>query len=102
LRATESGENIGFTYISKGNYTLRGNVFSVQETEGFNVDNDRFPEGFVESIADLTNRSQSHYPASKGTLEKLEGGNKISILFQCNDTFSTSNCIGALKYIKVD
>lgn len=102
LRATESGDNIGFTNISKGNYTLRGNFFSVQETEGFNVDYEQFPEGFVESIAELTKRNQTQFPESKGTLEQLEGGNKISILFPCNDTFSSSNCIGALEYTKVD
>lgn len=102
LRVAENGGNIGFSYFSKGNYSLRGNVFSVQETAGFNVDNDRFPEGFVENIADLTNRSQSQYPESKGTLDQLEGGNKISIRFECNDTFTSSNCIGTLEYTKVD
>lgn len=106
LRNSEDGPNLGVAYFSKGTYTLRGEEFVIDRTEAARVNYEEFPEGFVPNIADLDPMDVSESAPAKGVLKQLEEGEKISIVFECNDMLSENNtinlCIGAQEYVKVD
>lgn len=106
LRNTQDGPNLGVAYYSKGTYTLRGQDFILNRTEAAGVNYEEFPEGYVASIADLDPMDVSESAPAKGTLSQLENGDKISILFECNDMLSENNtlnfCIGAQEFVKVN
>jgi hypothetical protein len=106
LRDTEDGPNFGVTYFSRGTYTPRGEEFSVSRSESYSLDYEKFPVGYAASVEDLDEQELTLFADSKGTLTKLNGGNKISILFECNDmlseNFTLLMCIGAQEYVKVD
>lgn len=106
LKNSEDGPNLGVAYYSKGTYTLRGEEFVIDRTEAAGVNFEDFPAGYVASVADLDPLGVSESAPSKGTLQQFEEGEKISILFECNDMLSENNtlnfCIGAQEYIKIN
>ncbi len=106
LRDTKDGPNLGVAYYSKGTYTLRGEEFITTSTEAAGVNYEEFPEGYADSLAELDPIEVSESAPSKGILKQMEEGEKISIVFECNDTFSENfillSCIGVQEYVKVD
>ncbi|WP_111668836.1 hypothetical protein [Algoriphagus litoralis] len=106
LRNSEDGPNLGVAYYSKGTYTLRGEDFVLNRTDAAGVNFEEFPEGYAPSLAELDPIDVSGSAPAKGTLSQLENGEKISILFECNDMLSENNtlnfCIGAQEFVKVD
>jgi hypothetical protein len=106
LRNSQDGPNLGVAYYSKGTYTLRGEEFVTDRTEAAGVNFEEFPEGYAPSLAELDPMDISESAPAKGTLSQLDNGEKISILFECNDMLSENNtlnlCIGAQEFVKVD
>lgn len=100
LRNSQDGPNLGMTYYSKGTYTLRGEEFTITLGESYGLDYEKFPEGYAASVEDLDQIDITQFSESKGTLNQLEGGERISILFECNDMLAM--CMGAQEYVKVD
>jgi hypothetical protein len=103
LRASKAGDVIGYLSHSKGAYSLRGEDLSVRATEYSSVNHETFPEGYVTRLADLEAQSMSaDFIESKGTLKRLDGGKKISILFECNDMIGLAMCTGELVYDRIE
>lgn len=99
-RNSKDGPNLGVTSYSKGTYSLRGEEFTVTFTESYAVDYEKYPEGIAPTVTDLDRQEASPSTVIEGTLNQLEDGAKISILYECNDILS--NCIGTQEYVKVD
>lgn len=103
LRESKNGPTLGYTFYQRSTYTLRGTSFSQTIQRAYGVDLDSFPEGFAENLQDLKEINPSGLKGPKGTLKRLENGNKISILFECNDTLGElASCLGELIYDKVE
>jgi len=105
LRESEHGDDLGYWGYSKGSYSLRGEDLVLKMTESFTLNHEDFPGGYAESLEDLEAQGLSaDFVESKGTLKRLNSGEKISLLFECNDMLSGyfSMCMGELVYDRVD
>ena len=102
LRETKDGPAIGYTYYQRSNYSLRGTSFSHTIQRAYRVDEDKNPEGFAEDLEDLISVDLGGYTGAKGTLRQLESGNKIALIFECNDTPGNAMCLGEQEYEKVN
>lgn len=83
-RESEAGERIGYTFYSKGTYTLDGIAFDLHQTQineaGF--DGPVIP---VDRMEDLPKRElRPEGLSSGGILRVLDGGNSLSIRMGCN------------------
>jgi hypothetical protein len=103
-RDSKAGDDLGFAGYYKGTYSLRGEDFNKRMTEWYSVNHEEFPEGYVERLEDLEAQSMSaQFIESKGTLKRLDGGEKIALLFECNDVIGHSAiCIGEEIFDRVD
>ena len=104
-RESEDGEDLGYSNYSKGTYSLRGEEFITQMTESSFANYEEYPDGYAENLNDLEAQEMSAESVElKGTLKRLDSGEKISILFECNDMLPgmLSNCIGEQVYDRVD
>ena len=105
LRESQNGSDLGYTYYAKGTYILRGEDFVAKVTETYQLDYEEYPDGYAESLEDLEAQELSaEFSESKGVLKRMNDGDKISLVFECNDmlTGMTSMCIGELVYDRVD
>jgi len=105
LRDEKNGDDLGYWGYSKGSYSLRGEDLVLRLTESFALNHEDFPGGYAERLEDLEAQGLSaDFVESKGTLKRLDSGEKISLLFECNDMLSGyfSMCMGELVYDRVD
>lgn len=104
MRGRKDGDDLGFASYYKGTYSLRGEDFNTRMTEAHSVNHEEFPEGYVERLEDLEAQSMSALSIElKGTLKRLDGGKKIALLFECNDTIGYSAmCMGEEIFDRVD
>jgi hypothetical protein len=104
MRDSKAGAVIGYSAHSRGTYSLSGEDFSMRRREAFSVNSEKFPDGYVASLADLEAQTLvANFVESKGTLKRLDSGKKISILFECNDILGpVAMCMGEQVYDRVD
>ncbi|WP_192347312.1 hypothetical protein [Algoriphagus sp. Y33] len=105
VRESQKDSDLGYSYHAKGTYLLRDENFSIAVTDVNAINYEEYPEGYAESLASLEAQEMStNYRESNGVLRKLENGNKLGIVFECNDTITGVQlmCIGELLYDKVD
>jgi hypothetical protein len=101
LRESESGSDLGYSYYIKGTYTLRGQELVTKVTESFALDYEAYPDGYAESLSDLEAQDiLPQYAESKGVLKRMNDGEKISLVFECNDILAS--CVGEQVYDRVD
>ena len=103
LRESQNGPDLGYSSYTKGTYMLQGQDFSVKRLESFSLDSENFPEGYTEDLEELTENELGPFAESKGTLKRINNGDKIAILFECNDVIGMlTMCIGEQVYDRVD
>ncbi len=98
----DGNQLLGYSFYSKGNYTLSGDDFTIQVGQMAGLNYEDHPEGYVERL-DLLEDYSIDPMESKGTLRQLDRGKKLAILMECNDVIGFSSmCIGEQVYEKVD
>lgn len=103
LRTTKTGPDLGYSSYTTGTYTLRGEEFTLKRLKNFSLDYEKFPEGYTPELEELTESEMGPFAESKGTLKRQNNGEKISILFECNDVIGfQSMCIGEQKFVRVN
>ncbi|MCE7057826.1 hypothetical protein LZF95_24295 [Algoriphagus sp. AGSA1] len=105
IRENQRGPDLGYSYHTKGTYLLRGENFSIAVTDTYAVNYEDYPDGYTDSLANLeVQEISTTFRESSGVLRELENGNKLGIVFECNDMLSSiqAMCIGELLYDKVD
>lgn len=88
---------MGYSYYSNGTYTLRGEEFVTKVTEILLLKDEDWPTRYTESLE--VQELPAEAPESKGTLKRLDGGAKISLVYKCGPL---ENCIGEQIYDRVD
>jgi hypothetical protein len=103
LRESEVGDRIGFTYYSRGNYTLTGIDFTLIETQ---IKDRGFNEALVPvvSLTDLTERDLlPEGLESRGILRVLNRGNSFTLRMGCNPEIGICNMLNTTQtYHKID
>ncbi len=103
LRESEVGERIGFTYYSRGKYTLNGIDFTLIETQ---IKDTGFNEALlpVVNITELTERELlPEGLESRGILRVLNRGNSFTLRMGCNPEIGICNMLNrTLTYNKID
>lgn len=105
MRDAEKGNKLGYTYHTKGSYTLNGVNFVIKMTEAFLVNYTKSPVGYADSVEDLESKKLSAESVEfKGVIQRSNSGAKISIVLQCTEIVGAtpSDCIGERVFNRVD
>lgn len=98
VRETQKGPDLGFVSHSTGSYVLRGEEFRVTRQTMNRIESD-LDEYYV-SKTSLVPVSDFDPAELKGRLKMLEQGDKIALVFECNDIL-LGICLGELIYDRV-
>lgn len=81
---------------------LAARIFSTVQTKMAGVNYADHPDGYTNNLDELEAYQIDPYK-SKGRLRRIDGGEKISILMECNDVIGLSSmCIGEQVFVRVD
>lgn len=99
VRESADGDNLGWYSYATGTYELRGEEYTI-DIESFYRLEFESEEAYVQRDELVLEEEYSPEPQT-GRLRQLDEGQKIAIVFPCNDTPGlgiSSSCIGELEY----
>lgn len=103
VRDSADGENLGWYSYATGTYELRGEEYTVDIASFYRLEFES-EEPYVQQ-GDLVLEEEYSPEPGTGRLRQLENGQKIAIVFPCNDTPGaeiSSNCLGEQEYQRID
>jgi len=99
IRESEHGEDLGYAGLVLGTYELQTDELT-WDLEEFYFWASEDPEELYGPRTGLVPLEEATPVSQTGTLEQRDEGNKIAIVFPCNDV--RASCIGEMIYTKVD